>query len=402
MPNEISDYTYGKTSGIGYNFWSRLGAYHTLGNVAASGRPTSGSSGGGDGLVFLALFVVVAFGAYGLLLAIIEAYTLGFAVYEYFLNGFRSDPGLGFVVIFLLFLASQVLLPVVLIRSRQIIAALALIVAIPVLNVLVGLVALSLLSSLQLDVSSIAARLPNPPLSGVVGVDTLKKGIAGGLIVFWFLVIAAVTLWHALVWLARLGIRGSRHAGGSRTGEVVFVSACVAYLGLCERLMPNLYYLPLGVESFGAIGLAMLVGWRRAVVATATWLSLSSAGFPLADQTMLQPQVLFGPLMGFLVGLLLAVALAGWLGYGRWAIPMIATAVGAHVIYYGCGLGWFLLTRPVSTEQVASDILLPTAYGLLASIVLTAVLFEATAAASKRAMELELHRAGGLARFTEA
>lgn len=405
----FSDYMTGANTGAAYNFWSSIGAYHTLGTVATRGRPTSGSSGGWDALGFLALCAMAVVAAYALVLAIIEAYTLGFAVYEYFLNGFRYDPGLTFVATFLLFLASQALLPALLIRSRQIIAALAVLVVTPVLDVLAGIIGTSFLSSWRFDMSSISGRLPHPPLSIAVDVDSLKEGIVGGLILFWFLVFTAVALyyavllaWKTLVWSPRLGMRGFRLARRSRAGETLVLAMCVAYLGLCERLLPDLYYLPLGVETFAAIELAMLVGWRRAVAATATWLGLTSLGFPLAEPTMLQPRLLFGPLLGFLVGLLVAVAFAGRVGYGRWANQMFATAAIAHIIFYACGLGWLLLTRSISMDQIASDILLPTAKGLAASIFLTAILFELTAAVAKRAVELEMDRAGGSARFAVA
>ena len=411
--NSFFDYTVGASTGTAYNFWSSMGAYHGFQRPNFSAGAGSGGSGDGAGayeaLGFLVLCGMGALAGYLILLGIVAGYSAGFATYAYFLSGFVETPGIAFFAAFLMFAFSQILFPALLIRKacrlRQC-RSLYFCHCWMLLSALSGPVSWS---SLGIGAASIAASLPPQPPNASIPITGLREGIVGGLMFFWLLLIAGIALyaslvavWKSLVWSARMGMRGYGLAKGSHAGELVILLLCLVWLGFWEFVTPHLYYLPLGVQTFAAIELAMLVGWRRAVIATAAWLILSSFGVPLADPAMLQVRILFGPLLGFLTGLLLAVAFAGKFGFGRWVNQMFATATVSHLIFYGCGVGWLLLATGLTLSDIGDQVLLPTAVGLLASTLMTAVLLQLTVAVAKRAMEAEMKLAGGPERFAMA
>lgn len=128
--------------------------------------------------------------------------------------------------------------------------------------------------------------------------------------------------------------------------QTLLVLAGTVLLALSARLQVPFLPVPMTFQTLVVLVLAAAVGWRLAGATLLAYLAQGAAGLPVFAGTPAQGlglAYMIGPTGGYLVGMLLAALLVGWLaerGWGRtWLSAAAAMLLGTLAIY-GPGLLW--------------------------------------------------------------
>lgn len=128
------------------------------------------------------------------------------------------------------------------------------------------------------------------------------------------------------------------------TQAAVVVGASV-FIALCARVTLPLPFtpVPLTVQNFGVLLVALLLGSRRGAAALLLYLAQGAAGLPVFNPVGLGGLAqLFGPTGGYLLAYPVVAFVTGWLAergprsFGRFAL---AATVGEIILFAG-GVGW--------------------------------------------------------------
>ncbi len=144
---------------------------------------------------------------------------------------------------------------------------------------------------------------------------------------------------HSLEWAKQAGI----------------VIGASLFVALCARVtvpLPGIYPVPLTLQNFGVLAVALALGSRRGFAALALYLAEGAAGLPVFNPAgpggILQ---LMGATGGFLMAYPFVAFVAGWIyerTSRRFAWAALAGFAGEVVLFAG-GLGWlFVLTHSLS------------------------------------------------------
>lgn len=134
-----------------------------------------------------------------------------------------------------------------------------------------------------------------------------------------------------------------------QAGIVVGASLVVA---LCARVTLPLpgTPVPLTLQNFGVLAVALTLGSRRGFAALALYLAEGAAGLPVFSPSILGGGIaqILGPTGGFLIAYPFVAFVAGWIyerSSRRFAGAALAGLAGEIVLFAG-GLGWlFVLTH---------------------------------------------------------
>lgn len=142
------------------------------------------------------------------------------------------------------------------------------------------------------------------------------------------------------------------HALARRDGDTGFVlNAATVVVGslllaLSARISVPFYPVPLTMQTFVVIGLALALGPWRAAAAVLLYLAEGAAGLPVFAGTPekgIGLAYMMGPTGGYLAGYLPAALLGGWLatrGWDRKPLSAMAAALLAGAVIYVPGLLW--------------------------------------------------------------
>lgn len=145
--------------------------------------------------------------------------------------------------------------------------------------------------------------------------------------------------------------------------QAVLVVSASVFIALCAKVtLPlPLTPVPLTVQNFGVLLVALLLGSRRGAAALLLYLAQGAAGLPVFNPVGLGGIAqLFGPTGGYLLAYPVVAFVTGWLAergprsFGRFAL---AATVGEVVLFAG-GVGW-LYALTGSFEQAAAFGLYP-------------------------------------------
>lgn len=173
---------------------------------------------------------------------------------------------------------------------------------------------------------------------------------------------------------ATLPILITRHHVGP-WARLAFVGAGVLLLTILAQIYIPLPWtqVPITGQTFGVAFLALTAGRKYAVSMVAAYLGLGWLGLPIFAQAM--HGFVLGPTLGYLIGMVFAAALVGWLADLGWTrefgSALLAAYMGTAVIF-SCGL--FVLSYFVPSEALLGAGLYPFLIGDLLKNLMAALL----------------------------
>lgn len=155
-------------------------------------------------------------------------------------------------------------------------------------------------------------------------------------------------------------VRGARAAvGAPATWRSVWLAlAGSLVIAVCAQVSVPMLPVPVTLQTFGVLLVAMTLGRRLGVAAVGLYLLEGAAGLPVFAGGVGGAARLVGPTAGYLAGFVLAAALVGWLADRGWArkfgVALGAMLVGDAVILF-CGATWLALeTGAAGGDPVAA------------------------------------------------
>lgn len=147
-----------------------------------------------------------------------------------------------------------------------------------------------------------------------------------------------------------------------KTGALV-VSAGVL-MALCAHVsLPLLFTpVPLTLQTFGVIVIALTLGSRRAAVAMALYLLEGAAGLPVFSPAGLGGIAqLLGPTGGYLMAYPLAAFLAGYIfeQRGKNSTAALAGAIAAELVLFTSGTAWLMAVTATTFSKAMMLAALP-------------------------------------------
>lgn len=133
--------------------------------------------------------------------------------------------------------------------------------------------------------------------------------------------------------------------GQSKTTPVRIAAALllgVTLLSLLAQVGFRVSWSPVPItgQTFGVMLIALLWGWRLGMPVLALYLGAGAIGMPVF--AMGKSGLVFGPTIGYLVGMFIASGVVGWLserGWTRSFLTSYAACVIGSVIVFASGLG---------------------------------------------------------------
>lgn len=163
--------------------------------------------------------------------------------------------------------------------------------------------------------------------------------------------------------------------GRNRKGRALaIILAGVALLAVSARINVPLYPVPLTMQTFAVLALAMFCGWRYAVSAVVAYLAIGAIGMPVFAAGG-GVAYLTGPTAGFLLGFVPAAFVAGWFaqrGADKGFFRALAVLVFADAIIFLCGVGWLAGFMPGGFGEALQKGMLPFVVGDIGKMVLAA------------------------------
>lgn len=162
--------------------------------------------------------------------------------------------------------------------------------------------------------------------------------------------------------------------------NVLVVVAGSLLLALSAKIQVPFYPIPMSMQTFVVIGLGLALGSSLGWCTVLLYLAEGAAGLPVFAGTPekgLGLAYMTGPTGGFLIGFLLAAALAGWLaerGWDRNPLTAMAAALLAAAVIYVPGLIW--LGSEIGFDRPVMQFgLIPFIPGDIAKALLAALVF---------------------------
>jgi biotin transporter BioY len=359
-----------------------------------SWSPPSTGAGSGDGFTVIAALLLFAAGVvavYYAVLFIMQVYLHGTAPYPYFFEALTTRFSFTLLLYLVLFLAAQAVPFFLFVRPWSALTGLIYIGAMPVVTVGVATAAQYVLEfgaplyDLRPAVAALGAglpadmRLPFDVDASIIaaGMPRYLVGVPAGIIAFYIL----REVFRYLMGAAAAALDWSRRqfawAHETTLGKGVLVLIAVIFLIACAKLITVPVRMPFGVQTAGPILVGMIYGWLLAGIAVAGWLAAALIGLPVLPVANLQPKDLLGPYAGFVIGLILAAAVAGLRETRPRFGNLLGVAIGANALFIGCGLAWLWYADGWTVSQLWSRGFTPFLMGLFGNATLAACLFYA-------------------------
>jgi len=187
---------------------------------------------------------------------------------------------------------------------------------------------------------------------------------------------------------------GSRETVHWRT--IALVIAASGLITLSAKIQIPFYPVPLTLQTFIIVVLAMALGWRLACASVLVYLAEGALGLPVFAGTPakgLGLAYMAGPTGGYLLGFVLAAAACGWLAERGWdrrhLSTMAAMAIG-HILIFIPGLLWLGVLLGWD-QPVLNFGLYPFLPGALLKIILGTVALRSAWVLTGKSRQLDLH-----------
>jgi len=142
---------------------------------------------------------------------------------------------------------------------------------------------------------------------------------------------------------------------GSRARQVVSVLVGTALLALSARVEIPFWPVPFSMQTFVVLALGMVYGPVLGAATVLTYLAQGLVGLPVFVGGG-GPAYLAGPTGGYLLGMVAAAWVAGWLVFHGWArnpLTAIAAAAIGNLPVYIIGLPWLAIWVGSAEQAVA-------------------------------------------------
>ena len=146
--------------------------------------------------------------------------------------------------------------------------------------------------------------------------------------------------------------RADRFSGVLR--RVVLVALGTALLTLSAKTNLPLPYVPMTLQTLVVLVIGAAYGWRLGAATVIAYLAEGAAGLPVFAGPVGGLAPLIGPTAGYLIGLVAAAFVTGWLSERGWdrSVPLLFVAMGlGHVIILGCGFAWLAFGMKLGPEK---------------------------------------------------
>lgn len=161
---------------------------------------------------------------------------------------------------------------------------------------------------------------------------------------------------------------------GAWVRDVALIAGGIALLAASAQVAVPLPFTPVPItgQTFAVLLLGAGYGWRRGLVTFVGYLFVGMAGAavfspdPATGRARTGEQMLHAPSAGYVVGMLLAVGLLGWLTSRAWDRRLRTSVVqmlAASAVIYAVGLPWLAWSAGLSPEQTLVKGLLPFIVG---------------------------------------
>ena len=133
--------------------------------------------------------------------------------------------------------------------------------------------------------------------------------------------------------------------GGAVRNVVLAVAGSLALWASAKVQVP-LYPVPMTMQTFVVLVIGSAYGWRLGAATVMLYLAEGAMGLPVFAGTPAKGiglAYMMGPTGGYLVGLVVAAAVCGWLAARGWDRRVATTAASmlvGTVVYYTFGLAW--------------------------------------------------------------
>lgn len=134
-----------------------------------------------------------------------------------------------------------------------------------------------------------------------------------------------------------------RISSNSLIKEITYIMSAVLMLAALSRVTIPLQPVPVTGQTLGVLLAGMMLGRKRALAATITYLAMGLVGFPVFANGAFGLATLIGPTAGYLLGFVPAAFVMGWLGDKGWyknALTAISALLIGHAIVFVFGLLW--------------------------------------------------------------
>lgn len=169
-------------------------------------------------------------------------------------------------------------------------------------------------------------------------------------------------------------------ASGRLVAVALVVSGVTAHALSAQVAVPLPFTpVPLTLQTLTVLLLAAAYGPRLAAVSFASYLAVGLAGAPVFSLGRGGPAILVTPSAGYLLGMLAATVVVGWLARRHWDRrpgATVAAMVIGNVVIYGGGIAWWLLLG-FGLDAAISGGVVPFLVGDALKIGLAAVLLPA-------------------------
>jgi biotin transport system substrate-specific component len=176
---------------------------------------------------------------------------------------------------------------------------------------------------------------------------------------------------------------------GSWAREAALLAGGVAALAASAQIAIPLSFTPVPItgQTFAVMLVGSSYGLARAVTAMITYLLVGLVGAPVfspdpkTGHARTGEQLLHSPSLGYILGMLAAMALLGWLSQHAWDRRLgsaTAQMITANLLIYAVGVPWLAHSAHLSTTLALTKGLLPFLIGDGLKIVLAAALLPAT------------------------
>lgn len=151
--------------------------------------------------------------------------------------------------------------------------------------------------------------------------------------------------------------------------------AAAALITLSAKVQVPFWPVPMTLQTMAVVGVAAVLGPRLGIAAMLAYLGAGMAGLPVfagSPERGIGLAYMAGPTGGFLIGMLAAMGVTGWLAAGRGALGRgLAMLVGLATIYIP-GLAW--LSGFVPADQLLAMGFLPFILGDLVKLAIATLL----------------------------
>lgn len=121
--------------------------------------------------------------------------------------------------------------------------------------------------------------------------------------------------------------------------KALFVLAGSAFIAIAAQISVPFFPVPMTLQTLAILIVGLSFGARLGVATVAAYLLEGAAGLPVFANGGAGLAYMAGPTLGFLVGFLLMVLVAG-LAAGRGILIMMAASLAAAAVLYIPGLAW--------------------------------------------------------------